>query len=128
LALSPSLFPQIPVETGVPYVERYATTALDLGGAHIQRGQRIRLMLQSIAYSDDVIGRTRMFGMGAHACLGRQISLDLWGCLGRKLGETAMSAEILEHTMRRSDFVFTCPDRLVVQFRSAVPSAGAAAH
>jgi hypothetical protein len=120
--LSPDFFPQVPVETGVPYVERYATTSLDLDGAHIQRGQRIRLMLQSIVYSDDVAGRVRMFGMGAHACLGRQISLDLWGQLGRKLGETAMSVEILEHTMRRSDFVFTCPDRLVVQFRSNTPS------
>jgi cytochrome P450 len=116
------------METGVPYVERYATEALDLGGVRIERGQRIRLMLQSIAYSDEASGRARMFGMGAHACLGRQISLDLWGCLARKLGETAMTAEIVEHTMRRSDFVFTCPERLVVRFRSPVSSAGVAAN
>jgi cytochrome P450 len=111
-------FPSLPPETGVPVVERVVVEPVEIGGVGLPAGSRIRLFLQSLAYSDDPADRAKMFGIGLHACLGRQLSLDVWGRAIAHLRTLPFLFEIIRYEARDTDFSFTCPASLVVRFRS----------
>ena len=115
--LSAIPFPPVPNETAVAFVEREVGTPFDYGGVSFAAGERVRLMLQSLAYSSDPAARPRIFGVGAHACLGRQLSLEVWEEIGRRLARLPRQAGIVEATMRSDDFIFTYPRRLIASLR-----------
>jgi cytochrome P450 len=105
-------FPDVPVETGVPFVERIAKEAVEIGGVGFSPGERVRVMMQGFAYSPDPVDRERIFGAGIHSCLGRQMSLELWRAIVARLSRMRVSVEIVDHALREDNFVFTCPARL----------------
>jgi hypothetical protein len=109
-------FPTIPPETGVPVVERVVVEPAEIGGVSLPAGSRIRLFLQSLAYSRDPADRAKIFGIGLHTCLGRQMSLDVWGRVIAHLKTLPFRPEIIRYEARNSDFSFTCPASLVVRF------------
>jgi hypothetical protein len=108
-------FPAIPVETGVPYVERVVAEPFEHAGIAFSRGERIRVLMQGLVYSAEAEDRARMFGVGLHACLGRQMSLDIWARITAKLSKTRRTVEILSYAMRTGDYVFTCPSLLLIR-------------
>jgi cytochrome P450 len=113
--LNEIFFPTMPIETGVPYVERVAEEAIEIGGAVIAAGDKVRLMLQSFAYSGEAADRARLFGIGMHTCLGRQMSLDIWARTTAALSVLPYSLEIMDYEMRASDYTFTRPERLLLR-------------
>lgn len=108
-------FPEMPVETGVPFVERLVVEPVEIGGFVFEPGQRVRVLMQSFAYSPDPDDRARMFGAGVHACLGRQLALDLWRQVAARLSLMTVSAEVVEHRLRDDNYVFTCPAKLLLR-------------
>lgn len=108
-------YPEAPPETGVPYAERDALADIQLGGCEIPKGARLRIMLQGFAYSDRNDSASRIFGVGAHACLGRPLSLDLWRLIVARLQRIDRTVTFLGATQRTSDYVFVCPSSLRVR-------------
>jgi hypothetical protein len=110
-------FPTVPNETGVAFAERIVEQPFDFDGTSFRLGDRIRIMLQSFAYSSDAATRTRMFGAGLHTCLGRQLSLELWSALARRLSQIRARVDILDYRSVDDDYVSTCPSRLLIALR-----------
>jgi hypothetical protein len=108
-------FPDVPTETGVPHVERVVAEPFARDGVAFQRGDRIRILLQGFSYSEQVSDHLRLFGVGIHACLGRQLSLDLWSRLTAGLAGLNRRVELLDHVMRSEDYVFACPEKLLIR-------------
>ena len=115
--LSEIVYPAMPLETGVPFVERIAAEFFEHRGVSIAKGDRLRILLQSFQYAPDPADRVRMFGVGLHACLGRQLSLDLWARIAGQLSRIENRVEVLAHAFRTEDYIFTCPDKLLVAVR-----------
>jgi cytochrome P450 len=110
-------FPTVPNETGVAFAERIVEQPFDFDGTSFRLGDRIRIMLQSFAYSSDAATRTRMFGAGLHTCLGRQLSLELWSALARRLSQIRARVDIIDYRSVDDDYVSTCPSRLLIALR-----------
>jgi cytochrome P450 len=108
-------FPDVPTETGVPHVERVVAEPFARDGVAFKRGDRIRILLQGFSYSEQVSDHLRLFGVGIHACLGRQLSLDLWSRLTAGLARLNRRVELLDHVMRSEDYVFACPEKLLIR-------------
>ena len=71
--------------------------------------------MQGFAYSADPDDRARIFGAGVHACLGRQMSVDLWREVVGRLARMRASVEVVDHALRDDNYVFTCPARLALR-------------
>ena len=108
-------YPELPPETGVPYIERHVTAPFEFAGCNFAQGERVRIFLQSFAYQDQEASRTNFFGAGAHACLGRPLSLEIWKGIAAFLSTIPLRASLLTHVPRTSDYVFTCPEQLQVE-------------
>lgn len=113
LRLSEIEFPSTPTATGVPLVERVVTEPFEYEGIMLEKGARVRLMLQSFQYSPEA--RMRMFGAGIHVCLGRQMSLDVWSHITRLLSGIDARVRIVDYTLRDDDYVFTYPSNFVIE-------------
>jgi cytochrome P450 len=105
-------FPDWPVETGVPFVERVVAEPVEIGGVKLSPGERVRVLMQGFAYSPDPADRERIFGAGVHSCLGRQMSVELWRAIVARLARMRVSIEVVDHALRQDNYVFTCPARL----------------
>lgn len=108
-------FPDSPPETGVPYAERDAIEDIELGGCAIRKGDRLRIMFQGFSYSERPDRSTRIFGVGAHACLGRPLSLDLWKLMVDRLARIDRTVTFVSAKTRVTDYVFVCPSSLKVR-------------
>lgn len=99
--------PKIPV-TAVPYVERTAAKALEVGGVHIEENQRIRLYLDAFS-SQGPAGFDHYFGTGRHGCLGKAISQKAWQVLTSELGRIEKRIRINKMEYRGADYLFNFP-------------------
>jgi cytochrome P450 len=115
--LSEADYPPRPTATGVPFVERIVTAPFEYGGIALRKGDRIRILLQSFQYSGKGADNIRIFGAGIHACLGRQLSLDIWSLITRALSKISARVEILDYALRDDDYVFTYPSRLLIELK-----------
>lgn len=107
-------FEAVPPCTGVPYVDRQAIVAGQIGGENWERGALARLRLDAFEAAALSEERHRMFGSGAHACLGRAIATHMWRTLMQKLGSLPGRIEFVNLTWQRSD-VMRIPEQLVVR-------------
>jgi cytochrome P450 len=110
-------FPEYPPETGVPFIERLVLETFNFGAHEFKRGDRVRIFLQSLAY-DFTLSRSNFFGAGPHACLGRPLSIELWNGIATFLSGLPLRATVLSYAPRTSDYVFTCPDTLLLEMSS----------
>jgi cytochrome P450 len=110
-------YPVFPLETSVAFAERFVTEPFQLEGVNFREGERLRIMLQSFAYSAEAADRARIFGAGIHTCLGRQVSLELWSVFTRNLSRIEASVEILDYALRDDDYIFTHPAKLMVRVK-----------
>jgi len=111
-------YPQIPPETGVPYIERIAVKSFCDKQTRFNVGDRLRIYLQAFAYSASPLEQPKIFGMGSHLCLGKALSIDLWKGITSFLGDIPLYADIVSHVLRTDDYVFLCPSRLSARLHS----------
>lgn len=102
-------------QTSVPFIERQATTDLDLAGTRISSGQRVRLYLDRFSY-EPIASRTGFFGLGRHACPGRSISQGAWQILGKMFSRHRLMATVNNVQFRSADNMFSFPTILEVKF------------
>lgn len=102
-----------PPRTGVPYVDRVALEPATLGDRQVAPGETVRARLDALegAPAPDRLG---FFGAGAHLCLGRALSLDLWAEIGRQLRAAPVRLRRTGYALRRDD-VFCIPERLEIE-------------
>jgi hypothetical protein len=108
-------YPELPAETGVPFIERLVVTPFELAGHEFMKGDRVRIFLQSFAYADNPGSRANFFGAGTHACLGRPLSIEVWKGIVAFLSTVPLRANVLSYAPRTSDYVFTCPEHIRVE-------------
>lgn len=97
-------FPDYPPETGVAIAERIATHAITVGEETIAAGDRVRMYFQPISAAGSAVNKQNLFGSGAHSCLGRPISLDIWRVMTQTLRHfsgtvTSVAAEFEPNTI-----------------------------
>jgi hypothetical protein len=102
-----------PSHTGVPYIDREAMRPGDVGGCPVAGGEVLRCLLQSLEGLPDA-DRLRFFGAGAHVCLGRTATLDLFRVLADHLEGLSSSVTVLGSELRDCD-VFALPERLEIE-------------
>lgn len=113
--LSDIPWPDMPAETGVPYVGRTAVADVDIGPVRIAAGDHVRVLFQGFGYSGEPAHAGRIFGAGPHACLGRPVALDLWRLVTGQLRGIELVAIFVASEPRVSDFIFVCPEMLSVE-------------
>jgi cytochrome P450 len=111
-------YPDFPPETGVPFIERLVIRPFNFGNSTFNSGDRVRIFLQSFASEQSDLSRANFFGAGPHACLGRPLSVEIWKGVTSFLSEIQLRASVLSYAPRMSDYVFTCPDQLVLEIRA----------
>ncbi|MDP3690799.1 hypothetical protein [Bradyrhizobium sp.] len=111
-------FPRLPPETGVPFIERLVVIPFCFKSIAFNPGDRVRIFLQSFAAELSDLSRSNFFGAGAHTCLGRPLAIEIWNGVTSFLSEIPLRASVLSYAPRTSDYVFTCPDELVVEVRA----------
>ena len=97
-------YPSFPGDTGVPFVERIVQKDIVLHDTPIPAGGRIRIYLRGLL-AEAISDPRQLFGVGHHACLGRQLSLDLWACLIGALATISREARRLEVAIRGRQFL-----------------------
>jgi cytochrome P450 len=107
-------YPTTPIATGVPFVERIVAEPFEYEGTIFRQGERIRILLQSFQYSGNAADRIRMFGAGIHACLGRQLSLEVWSLITSRLAKIDARVDIQDYALRDDDYVFAYPSKFLV--------------
>jgi hypothetical protein len=110
-------YPRVPPETGVPYIERVVVKSFCDHETEFNTGDRLRIYVQTFAYSDSPRERAQIFGVGSHLCLGKALSLDLWNGIASSLSTIPLYADIVSHTLRTDDYVFLCPSNLTLRLR-----------
>jgi hypothetical protein len=78
-------FPDFPPETGVAIAERIATRSVTIGPHTVAAGDKVRMFFQPMSSADGAVARENLFGAGAHSCIGRPISLDVWRAMIKAL-------------------------------------------
>lgn len=102
-------WPDLPPRTGVPYIDRVALVSVRVGDRPVDPGGNIRARLADYEGSDDPRAGLSFFGAGAHLCLGRALSLDLWRAMTAALSASPMVPRVLAYGLRRDD-VFHIPE------------------
>lgn len=108
-------FPPHYLETGVPYTERFATAPVEIGGRVFEAGTKFRVFLKSFGLSGNPRDYAKFFGVGAHTCLGRPVSLDIWREIGRVFAGLSSRVQVLAYKLREDDDVFAMPTELTVR-------------
>ena len=104
--------------TGVPVIERIAVQDLELDGADIKKGQKIRLYLESAGFvsSENSVYTQLFFGNGIHKCIGLHLSNAMWKVFVHKLSKVERYFEIKHLHYRTEDYVFNIFDEIEVSF------------
>lgn len=116
--LNEIIYPNMPPETGVPFIERIAVNTFSDQGTQFNSGDGLRIYYQAFAYSDSPLEQPKIFGVGSHLCMGKNFSLDLWSEMTSALGKIPLYADIVSHEWRTDDYIFLCPSHLRVRLHS----------
>jgi len=107
-------FPKMPHRTAVPFVERIASEPVSVGGLDLAEGDRVRIILQTYGHGP-ANEHHRYFGAGAHACLGRPLSLELWSVITASLAKLTSRVRVLDYQLPMDSYVFNVPTRFEVE-------------
>lgn len=103
-----------PPRTGVPYIDREAVSPVVVHDENHAAGTNFRAWLVKLEDVDDSEARKRFFGFGAHTCLGRKLSLEIWEGMTAALHLHPATIETLNYALRRDD-VFHVPEKFVIE-------------
>jgi cytochrome P450 len=112
--LSEIAFPKFAPQTGVPFVERIAASAFTAAGIDFEAGARVRIILQTFSHSPPDTHH-RFFGAGAHACLGRPVSTELWRAYAAELAKLSTRVEVRSYELATDNYVFNVAKRFEVE-------------
>lgn len=107
-------WPDLPPRTGVPYIDRVALRDVTVGGVPLDKGNAVRAALSEYETSADPKAGLAFFGAGAHLCLGRALSLDLWRAMTAVLRTCPLVPQLVVYSLRRDD-VFHMPERFLLE-------------
>ncbi|MCR8725577.1 hypothetical protein [Frigidibacter sp. ROC022] len=107
-------WPEVPTRTGVPYIDRIALKQVSVGGETHAEGDTVRAQLTRLEAAEDPRARLGFFGSGAHLCLGRALTLDLWSALSACLAQSSARVRVCDYALRRDD-VFHIPQILMLE-------------
>lgn len=114
VALDSIAFPKMPHRTAVPFVERIAAEPVSVAGLELAEGERVRIVLQTYGHGP-ANEHHRYFGAGAHACLGRPMSLELWSAITALLSKLPSRVRVLDYHLPMDSYVFNVPTRFEVE-------------
>lgn len=107
-------FPRMPHRTAVPFVERIASVPVTVAGLELAEGDRVRIVLQTYGHGP-ASEHHRYFGAGAHACLGRPLSLELWSAITALLASLSSRIRVLDYELPSDSYVFNVPKKFEVE-------------
>lgn len=107
-------FDKMPHRTAVPFVERIASGPVSVAGLELAEGDRVRVGLQTYGHGP-ASEHHRYFGAGAHACLGRPLSLELWSAVVAILSRLTSRVRLLDYQLAMDSYVFIVPTRFEVE-------------
>lgn len=107
-------WPDLPPCTGVPYIDRVALCPVSVAGKTYEPGAVLRGDLARFEQSDDARAPMSFFGAGAHLCLGRAMSLELWKAMMADLRASDVKARVQHYSLRRDD-VFHIPETFLLE-------------
>ncbi len=55
------------------------------------------------------------FGVGAHVCLGKALSMRAWQHVSRTLRQQTARIELVDYRYRRSDHLFNAPEAMTIK-------------
>jgi cytochrome P450 len=96
--VTPAKLPAYPAEVMLSSTIRHAIKPTEIAGHRVEPSDLIRIHLAPFAYSTDKALNAAVFGLGRHACIGKQLSLSIWKHLveqfnSRKLAGTVTAFE-----------------------------------
>lgn len=103
-----------PLRTAVPFVEREAIRPVDLEAQNYAAGTTFKVWLDSYESEEDSKSRMSLFGFGAHTCLGRKLSLEIWKMVTDALRQNPASVDVVDYALRRDD-VFRIPEKFRIE-------------
>ena len=103
-----------PPRTAVPFIEREAVTPVDIEGENYAAGTTFKVWLDSYESEEDSKSRMSLFGFGAHTCLGRKLSLEIWKTVTDALQQNPASVDVVDYALRRDD-VFRIPEKFRIE-------------
>ena len=109
-----ALTADFPPRTGVPYIDREALAPANVSGTEYHSGQTFRAWLSSLEDVQEQDARNHFFGFGAHTCLGRKISTEIWKMVTNNLESHPSSIRVLDYARRRDD-VFNIPQTFDIE-------------
>lgn len=107
-------FPKMPQRTAVPFVERIASAPISVAGLDLAEGDRVRVVLQTYGHGPSN-EHHRYFGAGAHACLGRPLSIELWSAIAALLSRLTSRVRVLDYQLAADSYVFIVPTKFEVE-------------
>lgn len=95
---APAQLPPYPTEGMIASVYRQALHPTEIAGHAVLPSTLVRLQLAPLGYSEDKSITAAMFGVGRHACIGKQISLSVWKHLSEQINARRISGRITGYT------------------------------
>jgi cytochrome P450 len=106
--------------TGLPLIERIAIEDATLGTAKIGAGDRLRLFIESEAYSfENAPQYTNIyFAVGPHKCLGMAYSWQIWNAFIKQISSIELEYSLGEMSYRQHDYVFNIINKMEINFHA----------
>ena len=96
--------------TSLPFAERASSCDLEVGGAHIRKGDSLSIYVGAFDADSSL-----QFGTGAHRCLGEQLAKRMWERLCSAMAGRREILEIVDVAYRGADFAFVMPIKIIVR-------------
>ena len=93
----PLELPSYPVETALSATFRRPIHAFEVAGFQVEPDELIRIQLEPFGYGTGSEITNMMFGAGAHACIGKQVSLRVWSQFSKHFNRLRVVGEVLAY-------------------------------
>lgn len=94
---APARLPHYPVELMLSATYRRPTGEAEVAGHTVHPGNLVRIHIEPFGYSADKAMNAGLFGIGRHACIGKQLSLDIWKHLSVQFNARALVGRITDY-------------------------------
>jgi cytochrome P450 len=95
--VTPAELPAYPAEVMIAATYRLPLAATEFAGHTVPKGMLVRLQLAPAGYSADRSLTAALFGVGRHACIGKQLSLAMWKHLTEQFNARAFRGRITQY-------------------------------
>lgn len=100
-------------ESGLEFVDRVVGDSRNLGETELARGETVRSAMRHDSYTPDEKVQL-LFGLGAHACLGKSIAQYAWTCFVERVSQLNTVLRSHELTMKPFSEPFFMPEKAII--------------